>query len=49
MKKSKLSSGNSFALQRNACGKSLMETRKSGGPKIEPCGTSASARDHFDD
>ena len=47
--KSEMSSANSFSLQRNPCGKSLMKIRKSSRPKIEPCGTPASTRDHFDD
>ena len=49
VEKREVPSANNFALQRNPCGKSLMKIRKSSRPKIEPCGTPASTRDHFDD
>ena len=48
IEKIKMLSANSFALQGNPCGKSLMQTRNSSRPKIEPCETPASTKDHFD-
>ena len=44
VEKNEVPSANSFALQRNPYGESLMETRKSSRSKIEPCETSASTR-----
>ena len=47
MENNDVSSANSFTVGFMSTDRSLMYVRKKGGPKIDPCGTSAFTGNHF--